>query len=266
MIQHVKSADGTTLAVESFGDGEPLIILGGALSTRAAVQPYVPFLGGAFTVYGVDRRGRGDSGDTAPYAVEREIEDVAAIVQAAGGSAKVYGHSSGAILALEAAAAGVPMSGLLAYEPPFCTPQEPGESWDQFAARVRQLAETGQRDEAVEAFLRHTGMPFDPAVKQSPWWPGMTALAHTLFYDLSLAGSADIPAERLAKIQAPVLAVYGGNSDSWAQRSADGVASAVLNGRTKLVPGYDHRVAPEALAPVLLDFFGKPAGKAAEEN
>jgi pimeloyl-ACP methyl ester carboxylesterase len=265
MIHHVKSADGTTLAVESFGDGEPLIVLGGALSTRAAIQPYVPFLGGYFTVYGVDRRGRGDSGDTAPYAVEREIEDVAAIVQSAGGSAKVYGHSSGAILALEAAAAGVPMSGLLAYEPPFCTPQEPGESWDQFAARVRQLAETGQRDDAVEAFLRHTGMPFDPAVKQSPWWPGMLALAHTLFYDLSLAGSADIPAERFAKIQAPVLAVYGGNSDSWAQRSADGVASAVQNGRTKLVPGYDHRVAPEALAPVLLDFFGKTAAQTAAE-
>lgn len=260
MIQHVKSADGTTLAVESFGVGEPLIVLGGALSTRAAIQPYVPFLDGAFKVYGVDRRGRGDSGDTAPYAVEREIEDVAAIVQAAGGSAKEYGHSSGAILALEAAAAGVPISGLLAYEPPFCTPQEPGESWDQFAARVRQLAEAGNSDAAVEAFMRHTGMPFDPAVKESPWWPGLTDLAHTLFYDLSIVGSADIPVERLAKIQIPVLAVYGGNSDSWAQRSAEGVASAVQNGRTKLVPGYDHRVAPEALAPVLLGFFGKHGG------
>ena len=149
MIQHVKSADGTLIAVESFGAGEPLIVLGGALSTRAAVQPFVPFLEDAFTVYGVDRRGRGDSGDTPPYAVEREVEDVAAIVEAAGGSAKVYGHSSGAVLALEAAAAGVPISGLLAYEPPFCTPQEPGESWEQFAARVRQLAETGERGDAV---------------------------------------------------------------------------------------------------------------------
>ncbi|MET3719601.1 MULTISPECIES: alpha/beta hydrolase [unclassified Arthrobacter] len=259
MIQHVKSADGTLLAVESFGDGEPLIVLGGALSTRAAVQQYVPFLATDFSVIGVDRRGRGDSGDTPPYAVEREVEDVAAIVRAVGGSAKVYGHSSGAILALEAAAAGVPISSLLAYEPPFCTPQEPGESWDQFAARVRQLAETGRRDEAVEAFLRHAGVPVE-AVKQSPWWPGMTALAHTLFYDLTLAGNADIPAERLAKIQAPVLAVYGGNSDSWAQNSAEGVVSAVQNGRTALVPGYDHMVAPEALTPILLDFFAAASG------
>jgi pimeloyl-ACP methyl ester carboxylesterase len=259
MIQHVKSADGTLIAVESFGAGEPLIVLGGALSTRAAVQPFVPFLEDAFTVYGVDRRGRGDSGDTPPYAVEREVEDVAAIVEAAGGSAKVYGHSSGVVLALEAAAAGVPISGLLAYEPPFCTPQEPGESWEQFAARVRQLAEAGERGDAVEAFLRHTGLPFDPAVKQEPWWPGLTAVAHTLFYDLTLVGSADIPVERLAKIQAPVLAVYGGNSDPWAQSSAEGVVSAVQNGRIKLVPGFDHRVAPEALAPVLRDFFGKTA-------
>jgi pimeloyl-ACP methyl ester carboxylesterase len=266
MIQHVKSADGTLLAIESFGTGEPLIVLGGALSTRAAIQPYVPFLGGAFTVYGVDRRGRGDSGETSPYAVEREIEDVAAIVQAAGGSAKVYGHSSGAILALEAAAAGVPISGLLVYEPPFCTPQEPGESWDQFAARVRALAETGRRSDAVEAFMRHTGMPFDPAVKESPWWPGLTELAHTLFYDLSIVGNADVPADRFAKIQAPVLAVYGGNSDLWAQRSASGVVAAVQNGRTELIPGYDHSVAPEALAPVLLDFFGKTATKPVEEN
>lgn len=259
MIQHVKSADGTLIAVESFGAGEPLVILGGALSTRAAVQPFVPFLDHAFTVYGVDRRGRGDSGDTDPYAVEREVEDVAAIVQTSSGSAKVYGHSSGAVLALEAAAAGVPISALLAYEPPFCTPQDPAESWDQLAAGLRRMAETGQRGEAVEAFMRHAGVPFDPAVKQSPWWPEMTAVAHTLSYDLNIVGNADIPVERLAKIQAPVLAVYGGNSDSWAQRSAEGVAAAVHNGRTELVPGYDHRVAPEALAPVILAFFGKTA-------
>lgn len=181
MIQHVKSADGTLIAIESFGAGEPLIVLGGALSTRAAVQPFVPFLEDAFTVFGVDRRGRGDSGDTAPYAVEREVEDVAAIVEAAGEPVKVYGHSSGAVLALEAAAAGVPISGLLACKRPSARRRNQGKAGTSSRLGSVNWLRRGSVATPSKPSCATPGFPSIRRWKQEPWWPGVTAVAHTPF-------------------------------------------------------------------------------------
>jgi pimeloyl-ACP methyl ester carboxylesterase len=255
MVQTVQSADGTKIAYEQAGSGAPLIVVGGALNNRQSAAPLVPLLAGAFAVMTYDRRGRGESTDTPPYAVEREIEDLRALADAAGGPVHVYGHSSGAILSLEAAAAGVPVGKIAAYEPPYFTGGGTDERWQDFADKVRALAEGGRGDRAVEEFIRHTGADFDPGMTKTPWWPALVALAPTLPYDLTLTADAVVPADRFSGISAPVLAICGGASPAWAGASAAAVASSVRDGRQHIIDDQVHGVAPEALAPVLLDFF-----------
>ena len=253
MVQTVQSADGTTIAYEQAGTGPALILVGGALNNRYSAANLVPLLAESFTVVSYDRRGRGDSANTPPYAVAREVEDLRALAEAADGPVHLYGHSSGGILSLEAAAAGVPVRKIAVYEPPYLTGG--GDDWQAFVDKVRSLADGGHGDKAVEEFIRHTGSDFDPGMTQAPWWPALVALAPTLPYDLTLAADGGVPADRFAGIAAPVLALYGGASAAWAAASATAVASAVQDGRKDIVAGQDHAVAPDAVAPVLLDFF-----------
>ncbi len=255
MVEKVQSTDGTTIAYETAGSGPPLILVGGALNTRQSPGDLVPLLVENFTVVTYDRRGRGESTDTPPYAVEREVEDFSALVAAVGGSAVVYGHSSGGILALEAAAAGVGISRLAAYEPPYLTTPGGDVLWQVFVDKVQALVDEGHPDLAVEEFIRHTGADFDAGMKQSPWWPSLVALARTLPYDLTLTGDNIVPVQRLGRISAPTLALYGGASAAWAQASASAVAMAVQNGRQDVIEGQEHAVAPETVAPTLLEFF-----------
>lgn len=253
MASTVQSADGTTIAYDTAGSGAPLIVVGGALNNRQSPAELVPLLAEGFTVITYDRRGRGESTDTAPYAVDREIEDLRALAATVDGPVHLYGHSSGAILSLEAAAAGLPVGKIAAYEPPYLTAGD--GNWQGFAAMVRDLADGGNRDQAVEAFIRHTGADFDPAITSAPWWPALAALAHTLFYDLTITADGVVPAGRLAGIVAPVLALYGGDSPAWAGESAAAVAGAVQNGREWVLAGQTHAVAAGRIAPVLLEFF-----------
>ncbi|MCB5274107.1 putative hydrolase [Arthrobacter sp. SO5] len=253
MIQTVQSADGTSIAYEQAGTGPVLILVGGALNNRHSAANLVPLLAESFTVVSYDRRGRGDSTDTAPYAVEREVEDLHALAAAADGPVHLYGHSSGGILSLEAAAAGLTVRKIAVYEPPYLTGG--GDDWQVFVDKVRSLANGGHGDKAVEEFIRHTGAYFDPGMTQAPWWPSLVALAPTLPYDLTLAADGSVPADRVAGIAAPVLALFGGASAAWAAASATAVADAVRDGRKDVIEGQDHAVAPDAVAPVLLDFF-----------
>ncbi|MCY0903856.1 alpha/beta fold hydrolase [Arthrobacter sp. H14-L1] len=255
MAENVKSTDGTTIAYEMAGSGPTLILVGGALNTRQSPGGMVPLLADDFTVVTYDRRGRGESTNTPPYAVEREVEDFGALVAAVGGVAGVYGHSSGGILALEAAAAGVGISRLAVYEPPYLTTEGGDELWQVFVDKIQALVDEGNSDLAVEEFIRHTGADFDAGMKQSPWWPSLVALAPTLPYDLRLAGDNNVPVQRLDRISAPTLALYGGASAAWAQASASAVAIAVQNGRQDVIEGQDHAVEPEMVAPALLEFF-----------
>jgi len=255
MVQTTTSADGTIIAYEQSGSGAPLVVVGGALNSRHSAAPLVPLLAGDFTVISYDRRGRGDSTDTPPYAVEREIEDLRALADAAGGPVHLYGHSSGAILCLEAAAAGLPVGRIAAYEPPYFTHKTREEPWQVFANKVKAMADAGQHDQAVEAFMRHAGAPFDERMKQEPWWPALAALAPTLPYDLALSADGVVPEERFGSITAPVLALYGSTSPDWAAASAAAVASSVKDGRQGVVAGQSHGVTPEAVAPFLLGFF-----------
>ncbi len=256
MFQTVQSADGTTIAYEKSGTGPALIVSGGAFNTRMSPGALVPLLAAHFSVYVYDRRGRGDSTDTQPYAIAREIEDLAALIDAAGGSAMVYGHSSGAVLALEAAASGLPITKLVAYEPPF-TAEENGQGSLVWSDDVRAAAAAGDRETAATLFL--VGIGADPegvaALSRQPWWPGMLGVAHTLPYDLDLVGDGLVHTDRIGKIAAPTLLIDGADSPPWAGTAASVAAATIPGARQLTLDGQDHNVDPAALAPVLIGFF-----------
>ncbi|TFD70553.1 alpha/beta fold hydrolase [Cryobacterium fucosi] len=256
MFQTAQSADGTMIAYEKTGTGPAVIVAGGAFNTRMSPGALVPLLASHFTVFVYDRRGRGDSTDTQPYLIAREVEDLAALIDSAGGSAMIYGHSSGAVLALEAAAAGLPITKVVAYEPPF-TAEENGPGSLGWADEVRAATDADDRDKAATLFLLGIGANPDgvAAMTRQPWWPGMLAVAHTLPYDLALVGDGLVHADRLGKIAAPTLLIDGADSPSWAGTAASVTAGAIPGARRLTLDGQDHNVNPAALAPVLIGFF-----------
>jgi pimeloyl-ACP methyl ester carboxylesterase len=261
-FETVSSADGTSIAVERTGDGPPVILIGGAFNDRSTVAGLAAVLAPEFTAVTYDRRGRGDSGDTPPYAVEREIDDLAAVIAHAGGPARVFGHSSGAVLALEAAARGLHISKVAAYEPTYVIEGTRPRPPDDLADRLRALIDAGQRDEAAALFLaENADMPAEviDGMRGSPMWGWFTGLAHTLPYDVTLCGPGmRLPASRLAAITVPVLAIGGGASPPWLPAAAQAVADAVLEARYVTLDGQDHGVLqqPGALRPLLTSHFG----------
>lgn len=253
----VKSPDGTPLAYRRTGEGPPVVLVAGALCTMDSDGPLAALLAPRFDVITYDRRGRGASGDTAPYEVRREVEDLAALVAEAGGGASVYGMSSGAALALEAAAAGVGMSQLALYEPPYLLDPAGVPASAAYTGQLGVLLGQGRRDEAVELFMSLVGM--DPAtidaLRRSPGWPALAAVAPTLAYDDAVLGSGLIPAERLAAIGTRSMVVDGGASPAFLRDASRAVADALPRGRHRTLTGQTHDVAPQVLAPVLADFF-----------
>lgn len=254
MVETVQSADGTTIAFDRLGTGPALVVIGGAMNTRLSPYPLATMLADRFTVVSYDRRGRGESGDAAAYSVEREVEDLGAIVAATGGAARLYGHSSGGILALEAAARGVPVEKLAVYEPPYTfDPDGPAAS----DPGVTTALEAGDPDGAVRAFMRMTGM--DAAsidgISHAPFWAALVAIANTLPYDLALSGDGRVPVDRLSSIAVPTLVMDGGSSAAWAARASDALVGVIPNATRLTLAGQDHGVDPAVLAPVLVDFF-----------
>ena len=254
MVETARSADGTKIVYERTGDGPFLILVGGALNNRHSADALVPHLAQNFSVVAFDRRGRGDSTDTPPYAPAREVEDLKALIEAVGGSAMVFGHSSGAVLSLEAAAAGAAITRLAVNEPPYLTGN--AETRSATLREVEAALEARDRATAVEIFIRTTGVPFDPAMKTQPWFVAMEAVAHTIPYDLALVGDSSVPVDRLAKINAPTLGLYGGASPEWAAASIAAVVGAIPGATQKVLEGQTHAANPAVLAPVLIDFFG----------
>jgi pimeloyl-ACP methyl ester carboxylesterase len=261
MVDTARSADGTKIAYERTGDGPVLILAGGALNNRRSADALVPLLAEQFSVVAFDRRGRGDSTDTPPYAPAREVEDLKALIDAVGGSAMVFGHSSGAVLSLEAAADCAAITRLAVNEPPYLTGT--AETGSATLREIEAALDAGDRGTAVEIFIRGTGVPFDPAMKRQPWFAGLEAVAHTLPYDLALVGDSSVPVDRLAKITAPTLGLYGGASPAWAAASISAVIDAIPGATKKVLEGQTHAADPAVLAPVLIDYFGRPARNAA---
>lgn len=257
----VRSADGTTIAYDRFGEGEPLILIGGSFSERAhpTMTQLAEELAPHFTVFNYDRRGRGDSGDAAEYAVEREIEDLAALIAEAGGSARVFGLSVGGALAFKAAAAGADITQIAVYDPPYAVGGSGPRPPAGFTARLAGLSASGQRAEAVEFFMvEGMGAPAEAVagMKFAPFWAGLEALAHTLPYDTTIVGDDfALPAEELASVTVPVFVVHGGEADAWLQASAKAVSEALPDARLHALPGQGIAVEPAVLAPELKNFF-----------
>jgi pimeloyl-ACP methyl ester carboxylesterase len=262
VFEAVSSADGTSIAVERAGEGPPVILIGGAFNDRSTVAGLAAVLAPEFTAVTYDRRGRGDSGDTPPYAVEREIDDLAAVISYAGGPAGVFGHSSGAVLALEAAASGLDITQIAAYEPSYVVEGTRPRPGDDLVGRLEALLGQGDRDGAVVLFQTEVvGLPAEmiEGMRGSPMWGWFTGLAHTLPYDVTLCGPGmRLPASRLAAITVPVLAIGGGASPPWLPTAAQAVADAVPGGRYVTLDGQDHGVLqqPGALRPLLTSHFG----------
>jgi pimeloyl-ACP methyl ester carboxylesterase len=261
-FETVTSADGTAIALERAGEGPPVILVGGAFNDRTAVAGLAEVLSAGFTAVTYDRRGRGASGDSDSYAAEREIEDLATVISYAGGPAGVFGHSSGAVLALEAAACGVEVAKVAAYEPTWVIEGARPRPGDDLAGRVRALLDKGDRDGAVALFQAEAVcLPAEiiDGMRGSPMWGWFTGLAHTLPYDVILCGPGmRLPADRLAGITVPVLAIGGGASPPWLPAAARAVADAVPGGRYATLDGQDHGVLqqPDALRPLLTSYFG----------
>lgn len=264
-MNRVTSQDGTSIAYDRRGAGPAVILVGGGLDDGTENAALVPELAQHFTVYNYARRGRGDSGDTLPYGVDREIEDIEALIAKAGGSAHLYGVSSGGALVLEAAAAGVTVDRLAVYEVPYgMTPR-----WPEYVDKLEKLLAADRRDDALEHFMRSAGSSKEDTAgaKGSPFWPSMWTVAHTLAYDAACLGNGTAPASRLAKITRPALVLTGGLSPEFQpgmsgmaadifEQAADAIAAALPHAQRLTIGGQGHVADPKAVAPLLTRFYG----------
>ncbi|RKE19952.1 alpha/beta fold hydrolase [Streptomyces sp. TLI_171] len=264
MTEYVTSADGTRIAYQAAGDGPAVVIVDGALCHRAfgpsgglAAQ-----LADGHRAFSYDRRGRGESGPGGEYAVEREIEDLAAVVAAAGGSATVLGLSSGAALALRAAGAGIGVARVVAYEPPFSTSDEQRARFKDYRAGVEQDVAGGEFGAAAVRFMTFVGSPAEMVeqLRESPVWPAFEAVAPTLVHDADVldgAEGAPVPAARLAELAVPVLFLDGGLSPAMLRDATAAAASATPAAEYRTLAGQTHEVAPEVLAPAVAEFIAQ---------
>jgi pimeloyl-ACP methyl ester carboxylesterase len=257
-METVASADGTMIAFDQLGDGPPIIMIVGAFNDRSKTMPLAKVLEPRFTVFNYDRRGRGGSGDTAPYSVEREVEDLGALVDEAGGASAVFGYSSGAVLALRAAASGLAITKLALYEPPFLVderrPRPPADLPEQLA----ELVCAGRRGDAVELYqTKAVGIPEDVVaqLRHAPFRPGLEAIAHTLIYDAAIVGDLSLPTELIASIRTPTLVIDGEDSSPLMRDGARAVADTLHNAQRCSLVGQTHDINPDVTAPVLEEFF-----------
>jgi pimeloyl-ACP methyl ester carboxylesterase len=259
-VEHATSRDGTRIAFDRLGSGEPVIVVGGALAGRATYHPFAEELSRYFTVINYDRRGRGDSGDTEPYAVEREIEDLGALITEVGGTASVYGHSSGAALVLHGAVRELPIDKIVLHDAPFGSGSEAERRAEQEEAeQISALLAQDRRGDAVKLFLASMGLPPEVTDAMSSD-PAMLANAPTIRYDpfevLSDRSRRGMtPAEQASGVTRPALVLVGGDSPQFMIDAARQIADALPSGRLQVLDGQEHVVPPDVLVPVLAEFM-----------
>ncbi|MFC0526175.1 alpha/beta fold hydrolase [Phytohabitans kaempferiae] len=254
-MDKVVSRDGTSIAYERVGTGPALIVVDAAGNYRdfRPLPAPVELLAADFTVYVYDRRGRGTSTDTPPYAIDREVDDIAALIAAAGGSAYLYALSSGGLLALHAASAGLPVPRMALFEPPIEPVEAPGGE-SAFTAEIAALVEAGRRRDAVEAFHRGIGVPDEIMAEMSPEvWAALEAVAHTLVYDCRLSDAMSLPLVRSVTVPTLVIGSHGSSGDLTGMAAA--VVEALPNGTHRGLAGEWHGVPHETLAPVVAGYL-----------
>ena len=258
------SADGTEIAYEVAGTGPAVVLVDGALCQRSMgpARGLAAALAGEFTVYAYDRRGRGESCPGAtPYDIQREVEDLVAVIEATAGSAHVFGSSSGAALALDAACQGAPIDRICAYEAPFILDDSRPPNDVDLPQRVQAMVDDGRRGDAVRTFMRTVGMPapFVALMRLMPVWRKLTGVAHTLPYDLSIVGPSQqgrpLPAGRYDAVRPRTLVIAGGKSPDWMRNAQQRIAAAVPNGRLETLAGQTHMIKPKVVAPVVTRHF-----------
>ncbi|THF85595.1 alpha/beta hydrolase [Deinococcus sp. KSM4-11] len=261
-VSNFSSADGTTIAYECHGTGPALIRVDGALQRgagTAASAEYAALLGSSFTVVSYDRRGRGASTETPASTVEREVEDLEALVEQVGGQAFVWGHSSGAALAMHTAVRlGGKIRKLVMYEPPYNDDPAARQSWRTYRAQLDLALRSGHAGDAVKLFMRKVGMPDDQLthLSQSPGWAHLEAVGATLGYDAAVMGEdAAVPQALAARVHCPTLILTGGDSAPFFAESARNLAKTIPRGECRTLTGQAHNVSATVLAPVLTAFF-----------
>lgn len=252
-MRTVTSKDGTTITFEKTGQGPALIMVVGAFNDRTTAVPLSQLFEQDFTLFNYDRRGRGDSSDTPPYAVEREIEDLDALIQAAGGAAFVFGYSSGAVLAMRAAASGLAITKLALYDPP------PTGPWaGKLAARLADLVAAGCRGEAVELFQTEgVGIPHDVVIglRNAPFRPALEKMAHTLVNEMSILTDEALPPKVAAGVKTPTLIMVGGNNPEIMLHAAQAFVEAIPGSQHRILEGQTHDIVPSVVAPALKTFL-----------
>ena len=258
----LSSRDGTAIAYDKEGAGPALILVDGALTVHSSGSgsELARLLAPRFTVCGFDRRGRGDSGNTLPYAVDREIDDIEALTDQAGGSAYLYGHSSGGPLAMQAAIRlGSKVTKIAMYEPPYNNDPGAQQSWSQYLGQLRQTLAEGRRGDAVALFMRLIGTPAEQieGMRHAPFWPGLEAVAPTLAYDHAaiLGEPWSVPTELAARVRVPALVITGDAGLPFMPDAARVLSQAIPQGQLRILEGQTHEVNPRVLAPVLVEFF-----------
>ncbi|MFA6440210.1 MAG: alpha/beta hydrolase [Bacteriovoracaceae bacterium] len=256
----VISKDGTTIAYDKIGNGQPIILIDGALCYRSfgPMPKIAPLLAKHFTVFMYDRRGRGDSTDKKPYSVEREVEDIEALMNEAGGSAFLLGLSSGAGLAICAAEKGLKIKKMALYEPPFVWDKNSGKPAVDHEAALKKILATGQRGKAVKYFMvTMVGAPAIAAfiMQLMPMWKKLKAVAHTLPYDSAIMGNWSVPEEKISSITIPTLIAGGGKSPATLRNPVELIAKLLPNGTLKVLEGQTHNVSADVLAPILVEYF-----------
>lgn len=256
-METVTSRDGTKIAVDVSGSGPAIVLVSGGSVDRGSNAGLADALAADFTVHNYDRRGRGDSGDTLPFAVEREIEDIEAVIAAAGGSAHLYGSSSGAGLALEAAAAGAPVDKLVMWEPPYSVDPDGRPPADAVEQLDRMVAEGRRADAAAYFMTEMVRLPaeFVGFARTQPWWAAQEALAHTLAYDARAMKGYAVPTETAARVSVPTLILTGGASFALFKPTAEALVAAMPNARTAVLEGQEHNVDPTVLGPAMRAFL-----------
>lgn len=259
-VEKVNSADGTPIAFERSGEGPPIVVIGGALNERATFGTLAELLSKDFTIFIYDRRGRGQSGDgdQERYTADREIEDLEAVLRVAGDSCSVFANCTGGMIAILAAARGIPMVKLALYEPPYGVGDTRPKIPDDYMDRLRVLIAADRKADAIALFEKETvGLSdeFVAQLKRHPAWPSLEALAPTLVYDGIIGNDGSVPFEQLAKITIPTLVLDGGESPLWIQEACEAVARTIPDGRHRRIEGQSHILSKPVAAPILAEFF-----------